>query len=401
MEPSLYHAFDESLSLLEEERVSLEDCLARYPEYADDLRSLLVLVSELRGTPRAVSSPSAFAAGMQRMLETVPEKDRRTVRPGLFARFAGWASALLGEREVSVARRRTPTLKLALTASTLLVVLAVGGCMLLAGGGALFRSWLYATVDQSATLAQVDGVVEILYADSATWSSAPVDTRLEAGDRIRTAPQSSATLVFFDGSVTGLEAETEVTVAQMSSRRNGDGAIIVLNQWIGQTCNEVQPLSDSASRFEIETPSATIAVRGTDFAADVAADGTTQVMVTRGIVDVTAQHVTVAVLTGQETTVRSGQPPGRVRREPIVTCEPRSTPEPTEEVVGDDEEERTRVPEPTTSTQAPAATPTPTPSPTSAPTPLPPTPIPTSPPPPPPPPPEPTPADEHPPPPEP
>jgi hypothetical protein len=380
MEPSLYHAFDESLSLLEEERVSLEDCLARYPEYADDLRSLLVLVCELRGTPRAVSSPSAFAAGMQRMLETVPEKDRRTVRPGLFARFAGWASALLGEREVSVARRRTPTLKLALTASTLLVVLAVGGCMLLAGGGALLRSWLYATVDQSATLAQVDGVVEILYADSATWSSAPVDTRLEVGDRIRTAPQSS------------------VTVAQMSSRRNGDSAIIVLSQWIGQTRNEVQPLSDLASRFEIETPSATIAVRGTDFAADVAADGTTQVTVMRGIVDVTAQHVTVAVLTGQETTVWPGQPPGRVRPEPIVTSEPQSTPEPTEEVIGDDEEERTRVPEPTTSTQVPAATPTP--SPTSVPTPLPPTPVPTSPPPPPPPP-EPTPADEHPPPPKP
>ena len=79
-------------------------------------------------------------------------------------------------------------------------------------------------------------------------------------DRIRTGPSSVVTLLFFDGSTTELDASTEVTVVRMDSQRSGEQAV-ALYQAVGQTYNRVEPLSDRASHFEIETPTAVATVR--------------------------------------------------------------------------------------------------------------------------------------------
>ena len=140
-----------------------------------------------------------------------------------------------------------------------------------------------------------------------------------AGDRIRTGPSSSAVLVFFDGSVTVLEARTKVTLVQLSSREDGGERVIVLHQWLGRTFSRVQHLPDRASRFEVESPTAMMAVRGTQFVVAVEDDGTTNVVVLDGAVRVTAQEATVSVLAGQGTTVWPEQPPAPVRLVSVPT----------------------------------------------------------------------------------
>ncbi|OQY23391.1 MAG: hypothetical protein B6I35_03880 [Anaerolineaceae bacterium 4572_32.2] len=418
---SLGRVLDEHLLPLEEGRVTLEECLTCYPEYAVDLRPLLEIALKVRHAPRLTSSHAVFAAGKRWMLEALAEKKRsQVVAPNPFARLAGRASALFGKWEWPLLPRPAIGFRPALTGVLALLVLVMSGLFLWSRVGV--------TVPRAAALIQTSGTVEILSTGSDTWRRVSLDERVETGDRIRTGALSAATLSFFDGSVTDLEAETEVTVAQLRSQRDGNGKVIVLHQWVGQTRNSVEPLTDMASRFQVETPSAVMAVRGTEFEVVVEASGTTRVAVAEGAVDVTSQKTTVAVLAGEETMVLHEQPllaaPVALTITPIPmptllpssasdihtwtpTPEPSETPRPIEPVdpprpvatstpSGGGGSKPTEIPEPTEApmpTEAPKPTevptprptltrvrPTPTPPPTNTPTPIPtdtPTPVPT------------------------
>ena len=306
-------ALGEFLTLLEEDRATLDDFLARYPQYTTDVHTLLDLAEQVQRAPQ----PS----------------------PGLAASAAG-----------KRARRHAPVFRLALAVVPMLLLLVIIGVSL--------KSWFGATVTQTATLGQVSGAVDILPAGSGTWQPATTDAQVGTGDRIRTGSLSAATLVFFDGSTTDLEAETEITVAQMSSRRDGNGRVIVFHQWLGETHNRVQRTSDLASRFEIETPAAVASVRGTEFVLGVEPDGTTDVVVIEGTVNVMAQEVTVAVQAGQATVTQPKQSPAR----PVSISAP--TPQPPGQTRTPQPPGLTRTPQPpglTRTPQPPGLTRTPQP----------------------------------------
>jgi hypothetical protein len=294
MKRDLTHALDECLALLGEERTTLEECLARYPEYASDLRPLLDLAREMQGLPQPTPSPAAFTTGKQRMLDALVEK-----RDGL----AAW--------------KRAPAFRLALAGALALALFAIGGSLLL--------FWPGMSVAQMATLDQASGAVESMPAGSDTWRPASAGEQLEAGSQIRTGPLSAAKLVFFDGSTTDLGAEAAVAVVQMNARRDGGKAIILLRQTSGQTRSHVQRLPDQSSRFEIRTPMAIVAVHGTEFVTAVEADGTTSVTVAEGLVEVTARETTVAVPAGQRTVVQPERPPSTPALVPPATPTPASS----------------------------------------------------------------------------
>ena len=300
MKRDLTHALDECLTLLREGRATLEECLACYPEHASSLRPLLEVAREVSHLPSPASSPAAFASGRQGMLQALAEKKHHQ---------AVSSAPLL---------RRMPAFQLALAAVLALVLFAVGRLVFLPRPAA--------TVARVATLVPVEGEVEIMPTGSAIWRPASVSERMQAGERIRTGPLSAATLVFFDGSTTDLQAETEIAIVQASSRPGG-GSVIVLRQALGQAYSRVQRLPGQASRFEIETPAAVASVHGTEFTVAVEADGTTRVAVVEGVVEVTAQETTVAVPAGQEITVRPERAPSLPT--PIVQVTPTPTPTPT------------------------------------------------------------------------
>jgi len=355
------------------------ECLAHYPEYAADLRPLLQTALKVRRAPRPASSHAAFAAGKRRMLEALAEQKRRQVGSLTpFARCAARIAAIFGKRAQRPAvPRHVPALQPALKPVLALVSFVFGSLLLL--------TWLRGTVAQAATLAQVHGAVEVLPFGSEVWRFSSVGDRIETGDRIRTGPSSAATLVFFDGSTTDLGAEADVTVAQIHSRRNGSGKVIVLHQWLGYMYNRVNRLSDMASRFQVETATAVVAVHGTEFEIATEADGTTHVTVIVGVVNVTSKETTIPLLAGQQTTVLSGQPCLAARPIDAVGPTPWPTPSPptpvqetlyraqtpgpskVAELIGTPTPstalEGTKIPSPTR-TPRPTLTPTPSPTPT-------------------------------------
>src|SRR5262249_24673180 len=141
---------------------------------------------------------------------------------------------------------------------------------------------------------------------------------VRAGSRIRTSgANSAARLVYFEGTVTEVGADAEVTVQRLE-RSPGGNIVTTLLQNVGTTVSRVVQLTDPAASFEVETPSARAIVRGTTPRVKVNPDGTTRVQNlpdgTGGLVRVRGRdpaRTEVTLLPVQQTIVVINQPPGQ------------------------------------------------------------------------------------------
>lgn len=157
-----------------------------------------------------------------------------------------------------------------------------------------------ATAKEFATLHPLAGSVEVARGDGGFQAGTEGQT-LQAGDTVRTGDDSRAEIEYFDGSVTRLDAETTFTLQELSSLPDTPGSkIIQAEQSEGRTFQRITEITDSQSRFDVETPTATASVHGTSYALTVHDDGSVELWVLDGTV--------IAVLEdGSEIEVGPGQ----------------------------------------------------------------------------------------------
>jgi hypothetical protein len=249
------------------------------------------------------------------MLEALAQK--KAGRGGLRARLTDWLDALFeGSAAPGIDVQRL--LRSAAAAAVVVVLIAVGAVAI--------RSWRGMTVQQEAVLTSQRGLVEVLPSGDEAWMPVSEAVLVQAGDRIRTGAEGSAQLTFFDGSVTALRPEAELSIARLASRRSGGEKVIVLHQWLGEAYNQVQPLIDEDSRFSVETSSAVVSVRGTAFTLTVEPDGGTRLEVHEGTIEVRSRETSVLVSGGEEIEVES--PQATATPTPAPTPEPTATPVP-------------------------------------------------------------------------
>jgi hypothetical protein len=162
--------------------------------------------------------------------------------------------------------------------------------------------------------------VFIMKPGSNEWVKAEEGINLGVNYKIRTEVMSQATISFFDGSTIELQGETEVSLSELNFDTESSTSSIRLRQEAGQTISRVKKLADPKSRYEIETPAAVAAVRGTSFFVGVSRDGKTFVGNIEGLVSVIAQGVEVEIKPGNHVMIVPGQAPGP--NEPGVTPSP-------------------------------------------------------------------------------
>jgi hypothetical protein len=163
---------------------------------------------------------------------------------------------------------------------------------------------------QRAALVDPGGYVEMQEADG-DWEIVPSEGAILAAEsRVRTGRLSSASLVFYDGSVTHLGPDSELSVNELDAQREGGPRVVVLTQWAGESDHDVAPSADGESRYQVDTPSGSGAARGTAFHVRVMPSGVVHFKVHKGLVAVTHVEVTVLVVAGQWAAVEPGQPPG-------------------------------------------------------------------------------------------
>jgi hypothetical protein len=130
------------------------------------------------------------------------------------------------------------------------------------------------------------------------------------GDQVAISDDGEGLLTFFEGTETRLVAGTMITVDELSAEQGAQKVSLSISA--GQAMNTVAPMVDADSRFDVNTPAATIVVRGTNFIVFVRPNDLTQVATLEGLVDVSAQNQTVQLPPGFGVKVAPGEAPGTV-----------------------------------------------------------------------------------------
>lgn len=156
-----------------------------------------------------------------------------------------------------------------------------------------------------ARITALHGDVRIIDAQGETVD-ATLQSRLRSGDRILTGDHASATLRFADGSELLLLPNSEAHMDTLSAHGNNGMVDTRVRLKSGQIDTRVKPQRNN-SRFEIITPAAVAAVRGTAFRVSADA-GRMRSEVTEGVVGVAAGKDEQPVQAGYGLVAEKGKP---------------------------------------------------------------------------------------------
>ena len=150
--------------------------------------------------------------------------------------------------------------------------------------------------------------VSIMKAGTDSWTGAQVGMPLEVGDTVKSGDNANAVITCFDGTTIELQAGTEIEIEALSITETGP-AIIVPKQTIGSIIFRVTKIIDPGSRYEVQTPTGAVAVRGSAMRVSVIEDGTTWACNLEGDIWAIAQGVELQVPQGMCCVIRPGQSP--------------------------------------------------------------------------------------------
>jgi len=167
----------------------------------------------------------------------------------------------------------------------------------------------------TALVAQLQGSAELLRAGAGKAAPLRAGTALRSGDRIVTGSDSTLTLQFADGSRLLVQAGSEVVMDSLSAWGTTGMVDTRIRLQGGRVDTQVKPASGPGSRYQIITPAAVAAVRGTDFR--VAAEPGKAVMrseVTAGTVGVGDAGKSTRVPAGFGLVAEAGKLPDEPRK---------------------------------------------------------------------------------------
>lgn len=159
-----------------------------------------------------------------------------------------------------------------------------------------------------------DGVVTFLQGDvkmqergGDAWIPLLLHGQVKEGSKIKTGDKSAVEIVFGNGSSCFQQSNTILGFSRL--REKGDLYEQELSLQIGKTITRILKATGRESRFEIKTPSAVCAARGTVFRTSVDSRDHTRLEVLGGRADIEAVLQKYRVLEGEGTLVRKGEPP--------------------------------------------------------------------------------------------
>jgi hypothetical protein len=154
----------------------------------------------------------------------------------------------------------------------------------------------------NAVLLTVSGKVEVAPRGQTAWTAGHTNQILKLGDRLRTGKNSRATLQLSTLSV--LRVYELTTLEIQPPEQPGRRAVLDLESGAAYFFNRDKP-----SETQFRTPSASGAIRGTEFNLAVAGNGRMELALLDGQVDLTNNQGTLQVQTGQKAVVEPGQAP--------------------------------------------------------------------------------------------
>ncbi|MCF6281162.1 MAG: FecR domain-containing protein [Candidatus Polarisedimenticolaceae bacterium] len=163
----------------------------------------------------------------------------------------------------------------------------------------------------SAQVTQLTGKAEVMRVQSGIKVALTLDTELNSGDLIRTAPDGSLTLRFADGSELLVQGGSELKLDHLSAYGSTGMVDTRVRLERGRVDTKVKPSKGFGSRYHIITPAAVAAVRGTLFrvSADNNGSAITRSEVLEGEVKVSGASESQLVPAGFGIVAEAGKPP--------------------------------------------------------------------------------------------
>lgn len=158
----------------------------------------------------------------------------------------------------------------------------------------------------TAVLQPLHGIVQIQNADG-SWQTVQT-IELTNGQTFRTWAYSSAVLHFYDGSYVLLDADTRLTLETVNAPTDSSRTITLFQPY-GHTTHHVAGIVGYGIAYDVRTPSATGAAKGTIFEVTVQQDKSSAYEVLEGSVEVTGKKNTVHLNAGQTSEVEEGEDP--------------------------------------------------------------------------------------------
>ncbi len=160
----------------------------------------------------------------------------------------------------------------------------------------------------------VQGKVEVSRDDGKTWADAHPLQDLNQGDTIRTGRLSRVSVLMAAQTMVKIAAESQVKLLDVIPSPKISMGLVVqaalakakesLYRMVGG-----EAWFRSTSLFRVETPTATVGVRGTEFGLKVKPDGETVLSMLEGMAELVNDYGSIEVLAGEQGMARPGQPP--------------------------------------------------------------------------------------------
>ncbi len=149
----------------------------------------------------------------------------------------------------------------------------------------------------------IEGRVEVARSGSQVFDLARTNQALFIGDRVRIGPKSQLTIRRSDQSIYRFYEKAEFQVAAPKTA-GSTSPTVRLMAGILYFFHRGKP-----GPFDVETRTASAAIRGTEFALEIDAAGTTVLTVIDGVVDLSNDVNSIAVQNGQQGVAQPGQAP--------------------------------------------------------------------------------------------
>jgi hypothetical protein len=106
------------------------------------------------------------------------------------------------------------------------------------------------------------------------WQTITRAQLISEGDWVQTDNLGMAEVVFFDGNLVEILPNSLIQVGEYQFA-DDDSPVLTIEQSVGDMRHQIDRILDAESRYEVHTPSAVVAVRGTDFFSSVTWQGET------------------------------------------------------------------------------------------------------------------------------
>jgi len=157
---------------------------------------------------------------------------------------------------------------------------------------------------KEAEIIDVSGESNVLFIKESTWRAAVRDQALTTGDTVRTGTLGRMNLLFVDGAQIKVHNRTTVRIKSVGNPGASDPTVLGLD--IGEVWSRTPSSPDS---LRINTPSATAAIRGTDWDLLVDEAGTSYLTVLKGTVELYNDFGMVEVGANEHAMAEVGKPP--------------------------------------------------------------------------------------------